>query len=181
MQRRRRAFRQIAASLVILLTAFATQTGTARAYEEQLAVDVALGYGALAANGTLPGNLMSLDVGAAVGMSDWLVARSAFGYGALLGDGEVLNVGRGRLELAYLLDVLQWVPFFGVGGGLWALQGPSGLGLRPTGHLWFGVDYLATREWTLGVDVRTGVLWQRGDVVSFTEGQLRFSRMFELF
>jgi hypothetical protein len=181
MQRRRRAFRQIAAFFVVLLAALCSESRTARAYEEQLAVDVALGYGALAANDALPNNLVSLDVGAAVGMSDWLVARTAFGYGALVGEGEVLNLGRGRLEVAYLLDILQWVPFFGAGGGLWMLQGPSGLGLRPTGHLWFGVDYLATREWTLGVDVRTGVLWQRGDVVSFTEGQLRFSRMFELF
>jgi len=181
MQRRRRAFWRIAAPLVALLAALGLQSGRAEAYEEQISADVALGYSGLAANDRLPGNLPAIDLGAAVGISDWLVVRTAFGYGALLGGGDMLHVGRGRLEVAYLLDILQWVPFFGVGGGLWALQGPSGLGLRPAGHLWFGVDYLATREWTVGLDTRTGLLWQRGDTASFTEGQLRFSRTFEMF
>jgi hypothetical protein len=176
MSRRRRAFTRIAAWLIMLAS-----THTAHAYEEQASLDVSLGYGGLAAGETLPSQLVAVDAGGAVGLSDWLVARVGLGYGALLGAESPLHVGRGRLELAYLLDILRWVPFFGVGGGLWALDGPSGLGMRPEGHLWFGVDYLASRAWTVGVDVRTGAVWQRGELVSWTEGQVRFSRMFELF
>jgi hypothetical protein len=192
MLRRRRAFQPVpllasGAHIVrlALLSAIlcSSAPSNARAYEEQLSADLALGYGGLAANAQLPDQLTSIDVGAAVGMSDWLVARTAFGYAALLGDGHPVHVGRGRFELAYMLDILQWVPLLGIGGGLWALDEPSssGLRLRPTGHLWLGLDYLASREWTVGVDVRTGALWQRGEVSSFTEAQVRFSRLFELF
>jgi hypothetical protein len=180
MPRPRRAFTCFAAQLALLLASVAG-AHTAHAYDEQASLDLALGYGALAANDRLPRHLLAIDAGGAVGLTDWLVARVGVGYGGLLGDAQTRNVGRGRLELAYLLDVLQWVPFFGVGGGLWALDGPSGLGLRPEGHLWFGVDYLASRTWTYGVDLRSGVLWQRGDVVSWTECQVRLSRNFELF
>lgn len=169
------------AVLVAALAALLTTPRLARAYEEQVSADLALGYGVLSANPTLPLHLTGVDAGAAVGMSDWLVARVGLGYATLLGGDEALHVGRGRLELAYVLDVVQWVPLFGLGGGLWALDDASGLRMRPTGHLWLGVDYLASREWTIGVDVRSGGLWQRGELSSFTEAQVRFSRMFELF
>lgn len=181
MPRRRWAFTQLWAPISALLLVLGAECATARAYEEQISADLALGYGALTGNDLLPTSLATANLGAAVGMSDWLVARAAFGYGALLGDGDVLHVGRGRLELAYLVDILRWVPFFGAGGGLWGLDGPSGLGLRPAGHLLFGADFLATRTLTVGLDVRTGVLWQRGAVVGFTDGQVRFSRIFEMF
>jgi hypothetical protein len=177
MSRQRSAFTVLAALLGGLYSG-----APARAYEEQISADLALGYAALAANDRLASQLLAVDLGAAVGMADWLLIRAALGYASLFDkQHDLAHAGRVRLEGAYLLDILQWVPFFGVGGGLWALDGPSGLALRPAGHLWVGIDYLATRRWTLGCDVRTGILWARGDVASFTEGQLRISRMFEMF
>jgi hypothetical protein len=123
-----------------------------------------------------------VDLSAAVGVMDFLVVRSAVGYGLLFdGESELAQAARLRLEGAYLLDVVQWVPFFGLGGGLWALEEQSGWAVRPAGHLWVGVDYLATRRWTVGCDVRVGLLWMLGESVSFTEGQLRISRMFDVF
>jgi hypothetical protein len=177
MSRQRSAFTLLAA----LLGGLFTRT-PARAYEEQVSVDLALGYAGIVDPEPVPSQLLAVDLGAAVGVADWLVVRSALGYGLLFDrEHELAQAGRLRLEGAYLLDVLQWVPFFGLGGGLWALEERSGLAVRPAGHLWAGVDYLATRRWTVGVDVRIGFLWMHGERVSFTEGQLRISRMFDVF
>jgi hypothetical protein len=176
MSRQRSAFSLLAALLGGLFA-----HSTARAYEEQVSVDLALGYAGIVDPEPLPSQLASLDLSAAVGIADWLVVRSALGYGLLFdGDHELAQAGRLRLEGAYLLDVLQWVPFFGLGGGLWVIERGSGLEARPAGHLWVGVDYLATRHWSFGCDIRVGLLW-RGESVSFTEGQLRISRMFDVF
>jgi hypothetical protein len=177
MSRQRSAFTLLAALLGGLFTHSA-----ARAYEEQVSVDLALGYAGVVDPEPIPSQLVSVDLSAAVGVADWLVVRSALGYGLLFGgDDELAQAGRLRLEGAYLLDVLQWVPFFGVGGGLWLLEERTGLAVRPAGHLLVGVDYLATRRWTFGCDVRIGLLWMKGESVSFTEGQLRISRMFDVF
>jgi hypothetical protein len=183
MQRPRRAF---PGAFARALLAYATLLGLfgdsfraqARAYEEQLSVDVAVGYARVThsdtlsprpatPNSSLPANLPALDLGVSLGISDWLVLRGALGYGLLLDkQKQTYHVGRARVELAYLIDIVQWVPFVGLGAGLWLID---------------TLDYLATRSWTLGVDVRTGFLFGGGQVVNFTEGQLRLSRMFELF
>lgn len=177
MSRQRSAF-----TLLVALSGGLVPGAGARAYEEQVSVDLALGYAGLVNPEPLPTQLLAADVGAAVGIADWLVVRSAVGYALLFErDHELSQAARLRLEGAYLLDVLQWVPFFGVGGGLWVVGEPGGLAIRPAGHLWFGVDYLAARAWTVGCDVRSGLLWMRGESVSFTEGQLRISRMFDVF
>ncbi|HEX6243810.1 MAG TPA: hypothetical protein VFZ61_23005 [Polyangiales bacterium] len=168
--------------------------GGARAYEEQLGLELAVGYANLGYNETLsskglttqtilPANLAALDVGVSVGLGEWAVLRGALGYGALLEDPlKTRQVGRFRLEAAYLIDIVQWVPFLGLGGGLWLVQDPgAGVDPRADGHIVFGIDYLATRAWTVGLDVRTGFLWGDGRAFNVTEGQLRLSRMFELF
>jgi hypothetical protein len=165
----------------------------ARAYEEQLSVDLAVGYARIThsdslsphkapPSATLPANLPALDLGVSLGISDWLVLRGALGYGLLVDKRkDKRHVGRGRVELAYLIDIVQWVPFVGLGAGLWLVEASDGLAPKGDGHLVFGLDYLATRSWTVGLDVRTGFLLGAGQVVNFTEGQLRLSRMFDLF
>jgi hypothetical protein len=92
------------------------------------------------------------------------------------------QLGRIRIEGAYLVDIVEWVPFLGLGTGLWLIEDPAG-GVLPRGdaHVVFGLDYLATRSWTVGLDVRTGFLVGGGQVFSVTEGQLRLTRMFDLF
>jgi hypothetical protein len=165
----------------------------ALAYEEQLSVDLALGYARIthsdllstdeiAPSDTLPANLPALDLGVSLGISDWLVLRGALGYGLMLDKNkDTRHVGRARVELAYLIDIVQWVPFVGLGTGLWLVQAPDGVSARADGHLVLGIDYLATRAWTVGLDVRIGFLFDGSQVVNATEGQLRLSRMFDLF
>lgn len=151
----------------------------AHAYEEQASLDFTAG--ALFVPGAkLPGAGGELALGGALGISDMFVARALFGYAALFEAGEVTNLGRARVEAAYLVDVLQVVPFFGLGASLW-LYREGGFQARPGGHVLVGLDYLWSRSWTLGLDVRVGVLFEPGKVSNATDVQLRISRMFDLF
>lgn len=201
MPRRRSAFARswarvarFCAGLATLLALAAVGPLPARAYEEQLGLELAVGYAnfnynetlssrALTPDTLLPANLAAVDVGVSVGLGEWAVLRGALGYGALIEDPlKMRQLGRVRVEAVYLIDIVQWVPFLGLGGGLWLVQEP-GSGVLPRGdtHLVFGIDYLATRSWTVGLDVRTGFLWGDGQAFTVTEGQLRLGRMFELF
>lgn len=166
----------------------------ARAHEEQLGLDLALGYGWVSYSETLsadppspatalPSHLANVDLGVSMGVSDWLMLRGLLGYGLMLEkDTNTRQFGRVRVEAAYLVDIVQWVPFLGLGTGLWLLEDPGG-GVLPRGDAYvvFGLEYLATRAWTVGLDLRTGFLMGGGPIFSATEGQLRLSRMFELF
>jgi hypothetical protein len=122
-----------------------------------------------------------ISVGGAIGLSDLFLLRAQLGYLPLFDAGEVQQVGRARVEAAYLLDVLKLVPFFGLGASLWLYRDGDPVVVRPGGHLLVGLDYLWTRTWTVGVDVRIGLVLDSGQAASATEGQLRISRMFELF
>jgi hypothetical protein len=155
---------------------------SARAYEEQASLDLALGYAGVIDSQTLRPHLGSFDVGGSVGISDFLVLRAAVGYAFLAEHhAKTQQAGRGRLELAYLIDVLKWVPFLGLGVGVWGVNEQSGLRFFPTGHLLFGLDYLIARSFTLGADVRIGMLSESDKFVSWNEGQIRASFMFDLF
>jgi hypothetical protein len=199
MARSRSAFSSALACCAVTCATLLIQLGDgclsrARAYEEQLGLDLALGYARLTHSETLspdvltpgsalPSNLAALDVGVALGVSDWLVLRGALGYGLLLEEKmSTRQLGRVRIEGAYLVDIVEWVPFLGLGTGLWLLEDPDG-GVLPRGdvHLVVGLDYLATRSWTVGLDVRVGFLMGGGQVFNVTEGQLRLTRLFELF
>jgi hypothetical protein len=164
--------------LVLLLFA----SSPARAYEEQASLDLALGYAGIVHSDSLRPHLGALDVGASLGIRDFLVLRAALGYGMLLEkNAKTQQAGRARVELAYLIDILKWVPFFGLGVGVWGVSSQGDLSFLAAGHIVFGLDYLITRSFTLGVDVRIGMLLDSGDLVSFNEGQLRSSFMFDLF
>jgi hypothetical protein len=134
----------------------------------------------LAPTRSKPPWLASLDVGAALGLSDMFVLRGAVGYAGLFEAGVQAQGGRARAELAYLIDVLRWVPYFGVGASLW-LHDHDGLQVRPAGHVLFGLDFLYNRTWTLGIDLRTGLILEPEGLSSASEAQLRLSRMFDLF
>jgi hypothetical protein len=156
--------------------------GTARAYEEQASLDGALGYALLVRDDLPTRQGVGVDLGASIGVYDTVVLRGTLGY-ALLSDAERReHVGRLRMEGMYLLDVLAVVPFFGLGATLSTAQhSDANVPLRPGVHLLLGLDYLLSRSWILGLDVRTGVLFEAGDMLNATDVSLRFSRMFETF
>jgi hypothetical protein len=180
MARHCKTFSLLWAALAGLLVA--APPHTARAYEEQVSLDLAIGYTRLADAAQLPESALAADLGAGFGVSDLGVLRASLGYAALLEHGRIAHAGRVRVEALYLLDVLQVVPFFGVGGSLTIAQGrgPSVSGL-PGGHVAFGLDYLLSRSWIIGVDARTGFLSETTGFVSVSEVALRVSRLFETF
>ena len=169
-------------SVLAGLALWLSATGPARAYEEQASLDLALGYAAVVKGVELHPHLGSADIGASLGIRDFLVLRGALGYGALWERKQkTQQAARARVELAYLIDVLKWVPFFGLGIGVWGVQRPGEFSFYPAGHAVLGLDWLVTRSWTLGVDVRLGMLLERKELRSWNEGQLRLGYMFELF
>ncbi len=169
-------------SMLLGLGLWLSATSSARAYEEQASLDLALGYAAVVKGVELHPHLGSVDIGASLGIRDFLVLRGALGYGFLLERKEkTQQAARARVELAYLVDVLKWVPFFGLGVGVWGVQRPGEFSVYPAGHALLGLDWLVARSWTLGVDVRLGMLIERRELRSWNEGQLRLGYMFELF
>lgn len=72
--------------------------------------------------------------------------------------GTVTNAGAG---LAYVLDVLQWVPYFGLLVSGYELTGSEigGPKLLPGGVLALGLDYRLNRALELGVAVREHMLF----------------------
>jgi hypothetical protein len=185
MQRQFSVFAGVSArdvSMLLALGLWLCATSPARAYEEQASLDLALGYAAIVEAAELQPHLGSADLGVSLGIRDFLVLRGALGYGLLLERKQkTQQAARARVELAYLIDVLRWVPFFGLGIGVWGVQRAAGFTFYPAGHGVLGLDWLVTRSWTLGVDVRLGMLLEAGKLRSWNEGQLRLGYMFDLF
>lgn len=78
--------------------------------------------------------------------------------------------------VAYVLDVLTWVPWAGLELGGYALtEDPSGgTTVFPGAALALGVDYRFTRSWAAGFVLRQHWLFTRqNDLPSFTQGLLR--------
>lgn len=143
----------------------------AEAYERQWQAAFGLGYsqlynggGTTAAKGILPG--FGANLGLSYGINDaWnVIGRADFSFQP--GATPVFVAGGGA-GIAYVLDVLQWVPWLGVtvdGYGVMALDpcvatndlscsngrlGFSGLG---------GIDYQVSRSFSIGGVARYGVL-----------------------
>lgn len=177
MARYRKAF-----CLSAALTSGLVTSASARAYEDQASLDLALGYTLLLDSETLPEQGAALDVGASFGISDIAVVRGLAGYAPLFDGDGIAHAGRLRLEALYLVDVLQFVPFFGLGANLLLADDRTDAPLlRPGGHVVLGADYLVSRNLTVGLDIRTGVAIERGEVMNGTDVSLRLSRMFETF
>ncbi len=154
---------------------------SAHAYEDQASLDGALGYVLLVDPDGDPRQGPGITLGAGLGLSDLGILRADVGYAALFAQGALRHAGRVRAEGVYLIDVLQFVPFFGLGASLLVTEGVDHAQLRPGGHLVFGVDYLVSRTWILGLDVRSGVLLDGTHALSATDVALRVSRLFETF
>lgn len=64
------------------------------------------------------------------------------------------NLWNGDVGVAYVLDVLRWVPYFGGLAGAYVLDGgtiPGSLVL-PGAQVVVGLDYLLTPAWSVGVE-----------------------------
>lgn len=149
---------------------------TALAYEDQASLDLTVGASQWTGDETTRTGA-EVTVGGTWGLWDVFNLRASLGYGPRFKPFAHAVVG--RVEAAYLVDVVQVVPFFGVGAGGWYAL--DDVGLLPEAHALFGVDYLLNRTWILGLDARTGVFFSDAGPRALLGLHLRVSRVFDLF
>lgn len=162
----------------------------ARAYEDQLGLSLAAGYAVVAVDGplspagvALPQHGFVLQAEASLGLGDTWELRALAGWAMEIGDTSLHRVSPG-LEVVYLLDVLEVVPFLGLGidapisifgDEVWADFAAHGV---------VGFDWLLAREYAIGLEVRPYVLLTAltrtaGDAVWIT-ATARFQYLFEI-
>jgi hypothetical protein len=128
----------------------------ARAYEDQLTLGVGAGY-AHASSDALPRNGALFDVSASAGLGAVWSLRGRASY-ALHPDAEPMHVALIDAELLYLIDVLELVPYFGLGAGAAGRVWSGVVDVDPTAHAVIGLDYLISRALTLELDARPYLL-----------------------
>lgn len=126
------------------------------AYEDQVGIAIDATYGRVVPNARRPDGLL-LGVTGSLGLDDAWTARLRLGYGAHLptdANGETLQAGLASAELLYLVDILEWVPYFGIGADVITFHDSNSFALESGGHFSLGLDWLPTREWVFGADLR---------------------------
>ncbi len=144
-----KAVRRASIALVLL----AALPSLASAYEDKVVLTLDLGYGAALANDDLPTHGFAGGIGVDIGIRDaWsLRIRAAQSYHP---SSEPLHVTIAGVEVVYLLDILQFVPFFGLGVDGIATVYEGDFGMDAAVHVVAGGDWLLARKWLLGFDVR---------------------------
>ena len=147
----------------VALVFVAVSAARVRAYEDQATLGVAAGYG-FSATSERPRHSALLDVSASFGLSQTLALRANATYGFAPADTATHSVLLGG-ELLYLVDIVEVVPYFGLGvsGIGWIAGGDFDAGAAV--QLALGLDYHLSRDLALELDVRPHLLvteWDDG-------------------
>jgi hypothetical protein len=140
----------------------------ARAYEDQLTLDVGVGYAHAFAGSAIPSSGVPLAITASVGLDDVWTVRATVAYALHPGDPTV-HLGVFGAELLYVVDILEVVPYFGAGVDALATLSEGAVGADFAAHVVLGADYLLSRSAYVGVDVRPYLI-----VSELFEADLRF-------
>lgn len=128
----------------------------ARAYEDQLTLGAGAGYG-YSASSEWPRHAALFDLSVSLGFSEALAVRGHAGYGFHPADEPLHGVIAGA-ELLYLIDVVEVVPYFGIGvSGLGRIRGGD-FDAAAAAQLAVGLDYHLDRGLALELDVRPYLL-----------------------
>jgi hypothetical protein len=171
---RRRALSLTALAHALALALALAAPSRAHAYEDQLGVSLGAGYSLIPGGAALPEHGFVLQAGAGIGLGDVWELRFHGAWALQVADAPLHRVVVGA-EIVYLVDILEWVPFLGIGisapisiptdasaiRGDFAVQGVVGL------------DWLPAREWAFGIEIRpylnvTGMLRAPGDPIWLT-------------
>lgn len=134
---------------VVLLAA-----SPASAFEDKLTLGAGAGYavwpGVPAAHGA------ALDLQAGLGLSETWQARvgAAFALHPHVSEDLALKTLSVRAEIVYLIDIVDIVPFGGVGISGLGLFTVRDAELEPAAHLVAGAAYWLSFDWLLQLDVR---------------------------
>lgn len=139
------------AGLYLLLPCIAWPQA-AHAYEDE--VGVAAGFGYSGAPLTAPDHGLALEATVDMGLGPTWTLRGQAAYGRTRNDGLRSHMGRAGVEAVYIVDILDWVPSVGGGAGVvsWTRGGEIHVG--PSLHATVGLDYLLSRAWSLGLNLR---------------------------
>lgn len=141
------------ALLVTVFAALVTAPCVAHAYEDQLGLSIEAGY-AVSPTGLPPHGVYG-EVGLSVGLGDVWEIRGRVGYAY---QPEPMHRWVGAVEVVYLVDIFEVVPFVGLGvDGLVTLNEGAVFG-DFAAHLVVGLDVLLARDLTLGIAVRPAVV-----------------------
>jgi hypothetical protein len=113
------------------------------------------GAGMMAFSGDSHYVMPELTLHGAYGISDTFDARLELGESIPLSSGShARSLGYAEAALVYKLDVVEWIPWAGIGAGVFGatggLQGAGRNPMQPAASLWLGLDYAFNREWGLG-------------------------------
>ncbi|MGE0792144.1 MAG: hypothetical protein AB7S26_41110 [Sandaracinaceae bacterium] len=158
--------------------------GRAFAYERILSLDVDLGWG-WAPTLDAPNHGPTGGVGTSIGFDDtWgLGLYGGWAVHPILteADDQVFQIGLFGAEALYYFDILELVPFFGA--GIDVVPSFDGTTWRAdfAAHLRVSIDYLLSREFAIGVDVRPYLLITALPDLNpvYLTFQLRFSALLE--
>jgi hypothetical protein len=143
-------------SAVALAVAAVTTAPAARALEDQWHLGAGAGAGAFADEDTTLGPLFGLH--SAYGLDDMFDARLEALFGLHERHHERLSISGLSAGLSYKVDIIEWVPYFGVQFGVYHLGGPERPGKLGENELGMsidlGLDYALTRSVGLGAQLR---------------------------
>jgi hypothetical protein len=138
----------------------------ARAYEDQLTLGVGAGYAhAFASAGPEHGALV--DVAASTGLSSTWTLRGRLSYAFYPAERSPAHAGLVGAELLYMIDIVELVPYLGAGIDGVGRARAGDFRVDGAAHLVLGIDYLVSRGFALGLDVRSHLLvtaWRRDPV-----------------
>ena len=127
-------------------------TGPAQAYEDE--TGVALGFGYTGAPVAAPSHGPIFEATVDTGLSPTWSLRVQGAYARMRPKDTRAHLLRTGLEAVYIVDVVDWVPSVGGGADLVGWIQDGSLQLGPSLHATIGLDYLLSRVWTLGLNLR---------------------------
>lgn len=139
--------------LALLGALAALVPASAHAYEDKITLGVGTGYAAVLANPDLPthGARVALEVG--IGLNDAWSLTPRLEY-VIHPDASPLHLGLVGAEVTYALDIVTVVPVFGLGLDVIGTVREGTFGADLALHVVVGLDWLVTRTWLVGLDVR---------------------------
>jgi len=139
-------------SIVFALASVLCWASSAAAFEDKLALGAGAGYAVWPGIDTPHGAVLDLQLG--IGLDEAWQLRAGASTALHPSSADALHTASLRAELVYLIDIVELVPFGGLGvAGIAAFRGGESE-LDPAVHLVAGAAYWLSFDWLLELDVR---------------------------